>query len=53
VLRGARLADVDLRGADLAALEGVESLRGATGTAAQVLELAPVFAAAAGLRVDE
>jgi len=53
VLRGARLADVDLRGADLAALEGVESLRGATVTAAQVLELAPVFAAAAGLRVDE
>ena len=53
VVRGARLTDVVLRGAALAALEGVESLRGATVTVAQLLDLAPLFAAAAGLRVDE
>lgn len=45
VLRSARLRDTDLRGAEIGALDGLDSLAGATLTSAQVLDLAPQFAA--------
>lgn len=50
-LHGARLKDVDLRGAVLAGLSGVAGLRGATVGELQLQDLAPLLAAEAGLRV--
>ncbi|WP_246235915.1 pentapeptide repeat-containing protein [Streptomyces boluensis] len=52
-LTGVRLKDVDLRGAariDIA--RGVDRLAGAVISPAQLLDLAPVFAAAVGVRVE-
>ena len=51
-MSGARLTDVDLSGARLSTIVGIESLRGATISAAQMLDLAPLLAAHLGLRVD-
>ena len=48
---GATLANVDLSGATLRTLIGVESLRGATINYEQLLDLAPIFAAALGVDV--
>jgi uncharacterized protein YjbI with pentapeptide repeats len=48
---GATLSDVDLSGARLRALIGVESLRGAIVSEAQLADLAPIFAAELGLEV--
>jgi uncharacterized protein YjbI with pentapeptide repeats len=49
---GAALTDVDLRGVSgLARLDGVTSLRGATISGDQLVELAPALAAAAGITV--
>ncbi|WP_417218536.1 pentapeptide repeat-containing protein [Arthrobacter sp.] len=50
-LHGARLKDVDLRGASLAGLAGVAGLRGATIGELQLQDLAPLLAHEAGLRV--
>ena len=50
---GATLTHTDLRGADLRRLTGLEGLKGATLTALQVAELAPLFASHLGLRVEE
>jgi uncharacterized protein YjbI with pentapeptide repeats len=51
---GAELTEVDLRGSDLARLGGdVASLRGAIVDSAQLIDLAPRLAAAAGLRVED
>lgn len=50
-LRGAVLKDVDLRGAMLSAVDPVAGLRGASVTAWQVAELAPLLATGLGLRV--
>ncbi len=53
-LHGASLHDVDLRGAatlDLTA--GIDSLRGATVSTPQLLDLAPAFARAAGITVRD
>lgn len=50
-LHGARLKDVDLRGATLAGLSGVAGLRGATIGELQLQDLAPLLAAEAGLQV--
>jgi uncharacterized protein YjbI with pentapeptide repeats len=49
---GARLKDVDLRGAELRAINGLPGLSGATIDQAQLLDLAPLLAAEAGLRVQ-
>ena len=49
---GARLADVDLRGADLQIERGVESLGGAVISPSQLVDLAPAFAAQIGVRVE-
>jgi len=51
-LQGARLKDVDLRGASLAGVAGVGGLRGATIDELQLQDLAPLLAAEAGLRVQ-
>jgi len=48
---GARLTDFDLSGARLSSIRGIESLRGATISAAQMLDLAPLLAAHLGLEV--
>ena len=48
---GATLAKVDLSGAQLRSLVGVESLRGAIVSHQQLLDLAPLLAAALGLDV--
>jgi uncharacterized protein YjbI with pentapeptide repeats len=48
---GARLAKVDLAGAALRTLVGVESLGGATISSEQLADLAPVFATALGVEV--
>ncbi len=48
---GATLSTVDLSGARLRALIGVESLRGAIVSEAQLADLAPIFAAELGLVV--
>lgn len=48
---GATFSNVDLSGATLRALIGVESLRGATVSYEQLLDLAPILAAALGLEV--
>jgi uncharacterized protein YjbI with pentapeptide repeats len=50
---GARLADADLTGATIGAVRGVEGLRGATITPAQLVDLAPQLAAQMGLRVRD
>ncbi|MEV4744670.1 pentapeptide repeat-containing protein [Streptomyces sp. NPDC049555] len=51
-LTGARLTDVDLReAAELDVAAGIERLAGAVVTPAQLLDLAPAFAAHIGLRV--
>lgn len=51
-LREARLTDVDLRGAGLAAIEGVPHLRGATISEHQLAEFAPLLAREFGLRIE-
>jgi uncharacterized protein YjbI with pentapeptide repeats len=48
---GARLKRVELRGCGLAGLEGVEALRGARMPWNDVLENAPLFAAALGVEI--
>jgi len=48
----ARLADVDLRGAQLADISGIEGLRGVTIGIEQLLDLAPVLAGRLGIRVE-
>jgi uncharacterized protein YjbI with pentapeptide repeats len=48
---GARLKDVDLRGVQLRAINGLPGLSGATIDQAQLVELAPVLAAEAGIQV--
>jgi uncharacterized protein YjbI with pentapeptide repeats len=48
---GARLSDVDLAGATLRLVRGIGGLRGATIGPGQLLDLAPLLAAHAGLRV--
>jgi uncharacterized protein YjbI with pentapeptide repeats len=50
---GATLSDVDLSGARLRTLVGVESLRGATVSHEQLVDLAPLLAAQVGLQVRE
>ena len=47
----ARLQHVDLRGADFAAIDGIESLRGAVVSAEQLLDLAPLLAGSMGIVV--
>lgn len=49
---GAKLTDVDLRGADLGQVVGIEGLRGATISAEQLQLMAPAFAELLGLTVD-
>ncbi|MGW7270498.1 pentapeptide repeat-containing protein [Streptomyces sp. NPDC054864] len=50
---GARLKDVDLRSAaEVDILRGIDCLAGAVISAAQLMDLAPAFAAQAGVRVD-
>lgn len=51
VLHGATLEDVDLTGAELAALDGLAGLRGAQISQAQLTQLAPALAASMGIRV--
>lgn len=53
VVRGGRLTDVDLRGAVLTTIDGIEHLRGATITADQLLSVAPAMAAHLGIGVVE
>ena len=48
---GATLTHVDLSGTTLRTLVGIESLRGATINYEQLLDLAPIFAAALGVDV--
>jgi uncharacterized protein YjbI with pentapeptide repeats len=50
-LTGARLKRVELRGCGLAGLEGVEAVRGARMPWNDVLENAPLFAAALGVEI--
>ncbi|GAA5202971.1 pentapeptide repeat-containing protein [Microbacterium jejuense] len=49
---GAKLTDVDLRGADLGQVVGIEGLRGATISAEQLQLMAPAFAELLGLTLD-
>ena len=51
-VRQAKLVDVDLRGADLRKIAGLEHLRGATVTPDQVAMLAPLFADHMGLNTE-
>lgn len=51
-VRNAVLRDVDLRGAALAEVDAVAGLAGATLTAGQLLDLAPLFAVHHRIRVD-
>jgi uncharacterized protein YjbI with pentapeptide repeats len=48
---GAALAKVDLSGARMRSLVGVESLRGAIVSSEQLVDLAPILAAQLGLEV--
>jgi uncharacterized protein YjbI with pentapeptide repeats len=48
----ATLMDVDLRGAALSSVSGVDHLSGATITPAQALQLAPLLAAHLGIRIS-
>lgn len=52
VLNGAKLKDVDLRGARLRTLSGISSLKGATVSYEQLMDLAPILAGELGLRVE-
>ena len=52
-VEGAKLAGLDLVGAALQRLRGIESLRGAIVSHQQLLDLAPVLAAHVGLQVRE
>ncbi len=49
----AKLAHVDLRGAELRSLAGLDDLRGTTMTGMQVGELTPLFAERFGITVDD
>ncbi len=49
----AKLTDVDLRGAEIADISGIEGLRGVTIGIGQLLDLAPVLAGRLGIRVEE
>lgn len=49
---GAALSDVDLRGAQLGGIRGIDSLRGTTMTEYQLAELSPLFAAHLGVTID-
>jgi len=51
-LAHARLADVDLRGLDVAAIGNLEGLAGATLDAQQAAALAPAFASHLGIRLE-
>lgn len=51
-LAHARLADVDLRGLDVAAIGNLEGLAGATLDAQQATALAPAFASHLGIRLE-
>ena len=48
---GARLTDVDLSGATLRTISSVTGLRGATLSADQLIDLAPLLAANVGIRI--
>jgi len=48
---GARMKRVEIRGCDLAGLQGVEALRGARLRWSDVLEIAPLLATALGLEI--
>ena len=50
-MSGCTLDEVDLRGAQLAALDGIGSLAGSLITEAQLVRLAPALAAHLGIRV--
>lgn len=52
VLGGAKLKDVDLRGARLRMLSGISSLKGATVSCEQLMDLAPIMAGELGLRIE-
>jgi uncharacterized protein YjbI with pentapeptide repeats len=52
-IAGATLADADLRGAELAGVDGAEHLRGAIVDGVQLERLAPLLAAAIGLVVED
>ena len=51
-LTGARVRDLDLRGASFSAIDGIDGLRGAVIDEAQLVEFAPLLAAHLGLRVE-
>ena len=51
-LTGARLVRADFTGATIGAVRGVEGLRGATITPAQLIDLAPQLAAHVGIKVS-
>lgn len=53
VLASARLVHVDLRGASLRRITSLERLAGATLSQAQLVELAPLFAAELGIRIED
>ena len=53
VVRGATLSQVDLSGATLQALSGLDNLRGAIVSAAQLLDLAPLLADHLGIAVRD
>lgn len=48
----ARLENVDLRGARIDGIRGIDSLHGATVDSAQLMDLAPLLAAYLGIRID-
>ncbi len=52
-VEAALLADVDLSGARLQTIRGVGSLRGATVSASQLVEMGPLLAAHLGIRVED
>ena len=52
VLNGAKLKDVDLRGARLRTLSGISSLKGATVSYEQLMDLAPIRAGELGLKIE-
>jgi hypothetical protein len=51
-VRQAKLQDVDLRGATLAAIDGLTDLRGATISHDQLVMIAPLLAASIGHKVE-
>ncbi|MFF2623506.1 pentapeptide repeat-containing protein [Oerskovia jenensis] len=53
VLAGARLTHTDLRGATLRRITSIERLAGATVGPSQLVEMAPLFAAELGIRVED